>query len=88
MQRNAIGTYVSVVVVVDVAATVFVGKCSEDVPMIDAADHASVDATMDYADGHDFASYAAIDDYPTMTTMSAIAEWRRHDVASATGYRT
>lgn len=76
------------VVAVDAAATAFAGKCSEDVPMIDAVDHVNVDATMDYADGHDFASYAAIDDYPTMTTMSATDGWKRHGVASAMGCRT
>lgn len=78
------------VVAVDAAATVSVGKCSVDVPMIDAVDHAVVVVAMDYADGHDFAneSYAAIDDCPTMTTMSAIDEWKRHGVAFAMGYRT
>lgn len=60
------------VVVVDAVAMVFAGKYLEDVPMIDAVDHVNVDATMDYADGHDFVSYAVIDDSPTVMTMSAI----------------
>lgn len=75
-------TYVSVVAV-DAAATVFVGKYLEDVPMIDAVDHANAGATMDYADGHDSVSYAVIGgDSPTATMMSAIDAWTRHDAAS------
>lgn len=67
---------------------VFVGKYLEDVPMIDAVDHVNVDATMDYADGHDSVSYAVIDDSPTVMTMLAIDGWKQHDAAFAMDYPT
>lgn len=63
----------------------FVEIYSEVVPMTFAVDRVNDDAIMDYADGHDFVSCAAIDDFPMM--MLAIDELT-HVVASVMDYLT
>lgn len=73
------------VAAVDGAEKGFVEIYSEVVPMTAAADRVNVDAIMDYVDGHDFVSCAAIDDFPMM--MLAIGELK-HVVAFVMGCPT
>lgn len=56
------------VVAVDAEEKEFVEIYLEVVPMTVAAVHVDDVATMDCADGHDSVSYAAIGDFPTMTS--------------------